>query len=221
MVPCYLGFDPFMWVSFVLPFTSLVFRYDVSALDRKDTLYYKSPVFRNACLEILKENPCEYVRTIWKDVAFEVTSKCQDQVLEFEQKLQKQRIQFEQLLDLSKLDFMKQVEKMTLHRNKEHLRNKKENYILVDQLLNLKAKVESLEKEIKKEMILKPGNHIRHQRLDNLIATNNNDIETLLSYYNNPQITWQDDYDNSVNTIDVGRVRIELTSIGIYETAKN
>ena len=217
MVPFPLGFNPFICVCFVLSFTSLILRYDASALDRRDTSYYKSPVFRNACLEIFKENQCDYLRTIWKDVAFEVTSKFQEQELECEQKLQRQRIQFKRLLELAKLDFVKQVEKMILHQNKEHFRNKKENYILVDQLLNLKTKVENLEEEIKRKTILKTGTHIRHRRLHNLNETTNNDIEMLVSYYNNPQITWQEDYDNGVNGIDTGRVRIELIVISIYE----
>ena len=217
MVPCSLGFKPLIWGCCVLSFTSLILRYDVSALDRRDTSYYKSPVFGNACLEIFKENQCEYVRTIWKDVAFIVTSKFQDQELECEQKLQMQRIQFERLLEFAKLDFVKQTEKMILQQNKEHFRNKKENYILVDQLLNLKAKVGSLEEEIKRKMILKTGSHIRPQRLDNLIETKNNDIEMLDSYYHNPQITLQEDYNNGVNSIDMGMVRIELIAITIHE----
>ena len=197
-----------MWVVFLLLFSSLIFIYDVSALDRRDALYYKSPIFRKACLELLKQNQCEYVRTIWNDVVFQVTSKFQDQELEFDQKLKKQRIQFEQLLESGKLDFIKQVEKMILHRNKERLQKKKERYILVDQLLNLKAQMQSLEEDIKKAMTLKPHNHVRHRRLDNLIETNTNVMDMFLSYYNIQQIPLQKDYDHTINSIDIGRVRI-------------
>ena len=211
------GSNPFIWVILLSPCSLLTFIYDVSALDRRDASYYKSPIFRNVCLEILKGNQCAYIRTIWKDVAFEVTTKFQDQEIKFGQKLQKQRLQFEKLLESAKLELTEQVEKITLDRNKEHLRNKKENYILVDQLLNLKALVKYLEEEIKNAMILKPNNHIRYQRLHNRNEDDTDDIETFLSYYGNRPVTWNQNDDNRTKTLNMGRVRIEFATIIMYD----
>ena len=213
------GFNPFIWVILLLPCSLLIFIYDVSALDRRDASYYKSPIFRNGCLKIFKGNQCAYIRTIWKDVAFEVTTKFQDQEIKFGQKLQKQRLQFEKLLESAKLELTEQVEKITLDRNKEHLRNKKENYILVDQLLNLIALVKYLEEEMKNAMILKRHSHIRYQRLHNRNYNDTNDIETFLSYYSNRPVTWNENDDNRKKTVNMGRVRIELATIIIYRTS--
>ena len=213
------GFNPFIWVILLLPCSLLIFTYNVSALDRRYASYYKSPISRNVCLEIFKENQCAYIRTIWKDVAFEVTTKFQDQEIKFGQKLQKQRLRFEKLLESAKLELTEQVEKITFDRNKEHLRNKKENYILVDQLLNLKALVKYLEEEIKNAMILKHNNHIRYQRLHNRNEDDTDDIETFLSYYGNRPVTWNENDDNRKKTVNMGRVRIELVTIIICRTS--
>ena len=213
------GFNPFIWVILLLPCSLLIFIYNVSALDRRDASYYKSPIFRNVCLEILKGNQFAYIRTIWKDVAFEVTTKFQDQEIKFSQELQKQRLQFEKLLESAKLELTEQVEKITLDRNKEHLRNKKENYILVNQLLNLKAQMKYLEEEIKNAMILKPNNHIRYQRLHNRNENDTNDIDVFLSYHGNRPITWNQNDDNRKKTVNMGRVRIELVTIIICRTS--
>ena len=94
-----------------------------------------------------------------------------------------------------------------------YLRNKKEYYILIDQLLNLKTLVKYLEEEIKNARISKPNNHIRYQRLHNRNYNDTNDIETFLSYYDNRQITWNENDENRKRTVNMGMVRIELATI--------